>query len=181
MNIYPKPTGPAIRIPAEGESEIIGRYMGHDIHWVNNGAAMPSLELRKRASIWSKLVAAVRGWPAWMHFTNPALDLKGPKDPFDGTGTYRVVNPAWQEHPFHVMTPEEFYGEPTDAQRKNEKLAALARYIEDARGLIVLKKNRKQKHSHILAAIVQAQNERLQIESGLRTWDGTTWALRGDA
>lgn len=64
------------------------------------------------------------------------------------------------------------------ADRKNSKLVALARYIEQCRALVDVKKAQKKKHSHILKAIRDAQHERMEIEMGIRVWDGLSWVKR---
>lgn len=69
------------------------------------------------------------------------------------------VTRAWWTHDFY-----------TEINRRNEKLASLARYIVDARALVERRKSQKKKHSDVLAAIRQAQNERLGIEAGSIVW-----------
>lgn len=58
----------------------------------------------------------------------------------------------------------------TEHNRKTEKLASLARYIEGAKAEVEKRKAQKKKHSDVLAAIQQAQHERLGIESGSIVW-----------
>lgn len=59
----------------------------------------------------------------------------------------------------------------TEHQRKTEKLASLARWIEDARVLVDKRKKQKKQHSNVLAAIKKAQTHRLEIEMGKRVFD----------
>lgn len=65
----------------------------------------------------------------------------------------------------------------TEHQRKTEKLASLARYIEGARAVVEKRRAQKKKHSDVLEAIKQAQTERLEIELGRRVFNGTCWVL----
>lgn len=96
-----------------------------------------------------KLVSAVKGW-GW---------IAGKQDVPQDIG--------WASDDFF-----------TEHRRKTEKLAYLARYIDSARALAAERKAQKKRHSHLIAAIHQAQTERLEIETGRRTWSGLTWALR---
>lgn len=71
----------------------------------------------------------------------------------------------------------------TEEQRKTEKLAALARYIVDAKALVERRKSQKKKHTDVLAAIFQAQCERLEIETGRRVWSPAfgAWVKKEEA
>lgn len=141
----------------QGYEEKIGRYQGCDIYCVNDGA-VPRLELRKPPSIWSKLVAAVRGWHVHQHFTNPTLSQREPliEDVEDPAFTIPTIN---------------------DAQRKNEKLAALARYRDNLRRMIDKKKHDKKRWRHLESAMRAAMTETIEIETGKRVWSDGHWRL----
>lgn len=66
----------------------------------------------------------------------------------------------------------------TEENRKTEKLASLARYIEGATVVVAKRKAQKKKTSDVLFAIQGAQRERLEIETGKRTFNGTSWVLK---
>lgn len=66
----------------------------------------------------------------------------------------------------------------TAHRRKTEKLAALARYIDSARALMIERKNQKKAHLHIAKAIQDACTERLEIEMGRRVWNGMAWVRK---
>lgn len=78
------------------------------------------------------------------------------------------VDTAFQSHPFF-----------TDHQRKTEKLASLARYIEGAGQAYRKAVAQKKRNLHILQAIESAQRERLEIETGRRVWNGSAWVAKG--
>lgn len=86
--------------------------------------------------------------------------------------------------PLDERTLELWYREPffTEHQRKTEKLASLARWIEGARVLVERRKKAKKKHSDVLAAIQKAQRHRLEIETGKRVYDPAfgDWILKED-
>lgn len=110
------------------------------------------------------------------------------------------VAPTWQNDPFYeakkslaaaILKPS-WFGKMeaererlnglTDAQRKNEKLVALARYIVVAIALKKKKQAQKKRHSHIVKGIETAQRERLEIETGKRVYDPAfgAWVVKGE-
>lgn len=83
----------------------------------------------------------------------------------------REPDQRWVHHSFY-----------TEEQRRNEKLAQLARWIEAARRTVDTKKAQKKKHSHIVEAIRIAQNNRLMIETGRMVYDPAfgAWVVKGE-
>lgn len=100
----------------------------------------------------SKLITALKGWKE---------GLFGKKAPEPA--------PVWQDHSFY-----------TEENRKTEKLASLARWIEQARKDVEKKRGQKKRFSHIEAAIRVAQTERLEIETNRRVYSPRfgAWLLK---
>lgn len=103
-------------------------------------------------NIWHKLIASMRDL-GWLR-----------KKPDDGPSDWTWVN-------------DQFF---TEHQRKTEKLASLARWIEGARVLVEVRKKQKKRYSDVLAAITKAQTHRLEIETGKRVYDPVfgDWILK---
>jgi len=107
---------------------------------------------------------------------------------------------AWQNDPFYAAkkplvdayTAPSFVGRMeaererfnglTDAQRKNEKLASLARWLEVAGEKYTKLRQQKKRSSHVLKAIADAQRERMEIELGRRVYDPAfgAWVVKGE-
>lgn len=127
-----------MRIPKEGESEVIGTYAGQEVHFVNNGDAKPSLELRKPRSIWSKLKAALDSWP-W--FARPIKTV-----PADA---------GWSENDWYNY-----------AEYKNQRLALLARQADKIKTKIEKARKQKKARKWLYAALEANTAERLRVEAG---------------
>lgn len=86
-------------------------------------------------------------------------------------GKTQEPEPTWQNDPFY-----------TEEQRRTEKLASLARWIEAARRTVDTKKAQKKKHSHIVEATKLAQTDRLMIETGRMVYDPAfgVWVVKGE-
>ena len=78
-----------------------------------------------------------------------------------------------------VWQNDAFY---TEEQRRNERLASLARYIEGASSVVDKRKKDKKRHSDVLEAIKLAQTERLMIETGRMVYDPAfgAWVVKGE-
>ena len=74
---------------------------------------------------------------------------------------------GWERHDFF-----------TEHQRKAEKLASLARYMDSIKALREKAIRQKKCRSHFDAALQSAMTERLEIEGGARTFNGTAWTRR---